>query len=350
MPVPAVKLRIFVASPGDVKEERDALDRVVAELNLTALNLISDVSVTIELVRWETHTFPEMGRPQGVINEQIGSYDIFVGIMWKRFGTPTGVAGSGTEEEFRIAYQRWVKEKSPKIMMYFREPPPLKLLEEIDQYRKVVQFRDELSNLGLIGSYSDQRQFADVVRPDLIGAIATILRSRRPAASTVHATAERVGDLALKTGLKEQAFALATQYEQLRTDMPAGTARTRKMELVMTQMRTLGTFLYPLLPELTVSDSPGRRLLGIAILQATPTPDYFEWLADRQGNEQPFVGYHAAVAMLAAARSPDPAGPKRLCAALALARRLLREKGLGEGADRETVLRTAEDELGCTSM
>jgi len=350
MPIPAVKLRVFLASPSDVKGERDALDRVVAELNLASTELISDMSVTVELVRWETHAYPQMGRPQGVINDQIGLYDIFVGIMWKRFGTPTGVADSGTEEEFRVAYQRWVADKSPEIMVYFREPPPLKSLEELDQYRKVVQFRDELSNKGLIGSYTDEREFADVVRPHLIRVIAKILRSRRPAASTAHATAERVGDLALRTGLKEQAFALATQYEKLRDDMPAGTARTRKMELLMTQMRTLGSFLYPLLSELTVSNSPGHRLLAVAVLQATPTSDYFEWLADRQGNEQPFVGYHAAVAMFAAARSPDSGEPERLCVALARARRLLREQGVGAGTDRDSVLRSAEEELGCAKL
>jgi hypothetical protein len=30
-------------------------------------------------------------------------YDIFIGIISLRFGTPTGVAGSGTEEEYRMA-------------------------------------------------------------------------------------------------------------------------------------------------------------------------------------------------------------------------------------------------------
>jgi hypothetical protein len=41
-----------------------------------------------------------MGRPEQLILDQIGQYDLFVGIMWRRFGTPTGVAGSGTEQEF----------------------------------------------------------------------------------------------------------------------------------------------------------------------------------------------------------------------------------------------------------
>ena len=37
---------------------------------------------------------------QDVINRQLGEYDIFLGIMNTRFGSPTHRADSGTEEEF----------------------------------------------------------------------------------------------------------------------------------------------------------------------------------------------------------------------------------------------------------
>ena len=81
------KVRVFVASPGDVDAERNTLPTVVQELNTT---IAPHKNCFLELVRWETHCTPEMGRPQGVINAQIGRYDIFLGIMWKRFGSPTG--------------------------------------------------------------------------------------------------------------------------------------------------------------------------------------------------------------------------------------------------------------------
>ena len=50
------------------------------------------------------------GEPEVLINDQIGKYDIFLGVMWRRFGTPTGVAESGTEEEFRRALELWAQE------------------------------------------------------------------------------------------------------------------------------------------------------------------------------------------------------------------------------------------------
>src|SRR5438309_1896456 len=92
------KLVVFAASPGDVSRERDLLDTVAAELNKT---LCPPLGIHLELVKWETDSFPGVASDaQALINQQIPPYDIFIGIMWKRFGTPTGRAGSGTEEEF----------------------------------------------------------------------------------------------------------------------------------------------------------------------------------------------------------------------------------------------------------
>ena len=87
-------IRIFVVGPEDVEEERQALAKVVQELNIT----LGDTSnVRLELLA-KSHVAPNIGAyPQAVINEQIGEdYDIFVGVLWKTFGTPTPRADSGT--------------------------------------------------------------------------------------------------------------------------------------------------------------------------------------------------------------------------------------------------------------
>ena len=88
--------RVFVASPRDVSAEREALERVVTEVNQTHG---VPLGYSIELWRWETHATPDGGRPQDVINAQLPEFDVFIGILWRRFGTPTGVAGSGTAED-----------------------------------------------------------------------------------------------------------------------------------------------------------------------------------------------------------------------------------------------------------
>jgi hypothetical protein len=57
--------------------------------------------------RWETDSRPglHLDGPQGLVDErmQIDEADIVIGIFWKRFGTPTGDADSGTEHELRRA-------------------------------------------------------------------------------------------------------------------------------------------------------------------------------------------------------------------------------------------------------
>jgi predicted nucleotide-binding protein len=175
MPLTITKVRIFVASPGDVTKERDHLSGVVAELNTT---VAAYKQMALELIRWETHAIPGMGRVQELINAQAGSYDIFVGIMWRRFGTPTGTEGSGTEEEFRLAYEAWRKEDSVRILFYFSQSAFMpRSGDEIQQFAKVLAFRQELEQKGLVWEYKNDEDFPNVVRPHLT----RILLDMRPA-------------------------------------------------------------------------------------------------------------------------------------------------------------------------
>jgi hypothetical protein len=170
-------IRVFVASPGDVQIERDALQGVVNELNRTFYALIPQSGIRVELVRWETDVAPDLGRPQEVINAQIRDYDIFVGIFWKRFGTPTGKAKSGTEEEFEIALKRRTKHGAPRIMIYFNVTPvrPPQSREELDQLTKVFEFRQRFNAIGLAWTYEGDRVFTDAIRPHLVKVIGQLI-------------------------------------------------------------------------------------------------------------------------------------------------------------------------------
>jgi CAP12/Pycsar effector protein, TIR domain/Domain of unknown function (DUF4062) len=193
------KIRIFAASPGDVCSERESLKRVVDELNTT---VAPDKDIVLELVRWETHCQPGMGRPQGLINNQIGKYDIFVGVMWKRFGTPTGEAESGTEEEFRLAYKSWSGNEAPLIKFYFNQEPFMPRTEvEIMQLSKVLQFKNEIQESGLVWEYPNSLTFPDVIRPHLYRSIIEITEntdSRQSAPSI--AQKEKVNNVYLAYG------------------------------------------------------------------------------------------------------------------------------------------------------
>jgi hypothetical protein len=172
---PLQRVQVFVASPGDVTEERDCLKRVIEELNGT---LGRQEDVLIELVRWETHAWPGFGEDaQAVINAEIEPFDIFVGIMWRRLGTPTHRSLSGTVEEFERAYASWVSHKRPAIMFYFRTSPFTPTLEELDQIKAVYEFRDSLRKLGaLFWEYDGVAQFERLAREHLYRQMSAGLR------------------------------------------------------------------------------------------------------------------------------------------------------------------------------
>jgi len=168
-------IKIFIASPGDVGEERDIISKaVIPELR----RIFGDEqifgrenTINLEAIRWETHTWPDIGEDaQDVINRQIGDFDVLVGIMWKRFGTPTNRADSGTGEEFERAFQYHKAYNRPKIMFYFRKSEFYTTdPEEWSQFNKVLTFRQKLITLGVrFNEYDSPLEFERFVREHLI--------------------------------------------------------------------------------------------------------------------------------------------------------------------------------------
>lgn len=140
--------KCFVASPSDTNYEREICDKVFLEIN-KAIGQAYDFR--IESIKWENDTRPSFGSDsQSVINKQVGDeYDFFIGIMYKKFGTSTTVAGSGTEEEFNRAYERYSKNVPVEIMWYFNDEPPKNLSDVIPtELEKVKAFQDKVASLG----------------------------------------------------------------------------------------------------------------------------------------------------------------------------------------------------------
>lgn len=133
-------IRCFIASPGDTAEERDICEKVFSEINA---GIGTAYGFVLKSLRWENDVHPGLGNGgQDVINSQIkDKYDLFIGIMYTKFGTPTEHAESGTEEEFNIAYERALQQKNMEIMFYFNDAAlnPSKL--DLEQYQKVTNFR-----------------------------------------------------------------------------------------------------------------------------------------------------------------------------------------------------------------
>jgi len=179
MPDGVTRLRIFVASPGDVLDERERLRLVVDELNRTLADSLGERS--LHLLDWHD-VVPSMGRPEQVILDQLklDAWDIFVGILWTCFGSPpraihpeTGKPFlSGTEEEFILAHRSWKETERPRILFYRCMRPPQ--LDKLDasQFQRVQQFfaRFEAGgeHPGLYQSYKTLEEFERRVRIDLM--------------------------------------------------------------------------------------------------------------------------------------------------------------------------------------
>jgi hypothetical protein len=143
-------LRVFAAFPSDLAEEVAVLASVIDELNSTVAR---ETGKRLELLTWKTHATPGVSTdPQAVINECVdGRYDVFVGLLWKRFGSRTPRAESGTAEEFDVAYQRAKsRPESVRVMFYFKRAPVS--FEEIDpaQIGAVNAFRERLGPKGVL--------------------------------------------------------------------------------------------------------------------------------------------------------------------------------------------------------
>jgi len=158
--------KCFIASPSDTKKEREICEKVFTEINR---NLGNIYNFRIESLRWENDVRPSFGTEgQDVINKQIGNdYELFIGIMYKMFGTPTFNAGSGTEEEFNNAYDKYNNSiNGVEIMFYFNDKAPDSLSDiNIMELDKVNSFKAKVSALGgLYCKYDGCDDFEDKLR------------------------------------------------------------------------------------------------------------------------------------------------------------------------------------------
>jgi hypothetical protein len=167
----AQELRCLLISPSDVAAERDAVAEVVTSWNA---QIGRALGARVELVRWETHSTPDLSAPpQQVLNEQLlEGCDFAIAIFWSRIGTPTAEYASGSDEEIRRLLGAGVR-----VLIYFSRSPIPQGALRTDQYARLQKLRDELEPLGLLGFYESVPHLREQVQlhitsvaSDLLGA------------------------------------------------------------------------------------------------------------------------------------------------------------------------------------
>jgi hypothetical protein len=167
-------MRVFVASPRDVWDERSRMPKVVESLNKT-LGVMANI--VVELWRWEVDAPPAAGEPQALINPELDQADVVVVVFWNRFGLQTQDGRTGTESEVMRSLERWNQVGRPQVMMYFCQRPALLDVEGLEQRAKVLNFRKRVESLtlALAVNYEDAPEFEWRVRDDLFLTLSRML-------------------------------------------------------------------------------------------------------------------------------------------------------------------------------
>lgn len=149
MPKEILEYRCLLISPGDVQVERDGLAKSVVDWNAQVGDALG---ARVELIRWETHSAPDMSAPpQEVLNTQIvEDCDLAVAVFWYRLGTPTEQFASGSIEEIEK-----LRESGKRVLIYFSSQPIPQGALDTDQFQRLQEVKNEYQQQGLLGSFSD---------------------------------------------------------------------------------------------------------------------------------------------------------------------------------------------------
>lgn len=159
-------LRVLISCPEDVNHERTLVEEICDQITKT---IGPSDNIELKCIHWVKDVVPVITGEgaQDVINKQIGkNYDIYIGIMWTRFGDRQTNGLSPTEEEFEDALKRRKDTGSPVIQFYFKNETYLpkndyekQQIAEIKKFKKRIE--DE--NLGLYAKFTDVKEFSQKI-------------------------------------------------------------------------------------------------------------------------------------------------------------------------------------------
>lgn len=146
------ELRVFLASPGGLESERDAIEQLAGTLNA---NFSDRLNVTIIVRRFEQRA-ARSGRPQAQINPWVDDCDLLIAIVHRRWGSPSGEGDqTGFSEEFDRAIDRFETTGHPVVSLHFKAVDPESEADAGPQLAQVMAFRRriEADHVGLYANF-----------------------------------------------------------------------------------------------------------------------------------------------------------------------------------------------------
>jgi hypothetical protein len=174
-PLDVKHYHVFLASPGDVEDERRAVRAFFDSYNR---NQGKPRELSFDVVDWENYSTAGVGRPQELITRQTlerfrESLVLVIGIMDQRCGSDSGVKESGTEEEFECATENR-QFGFPEVKWFFRDRKKLEFAADdpekaLAQWKKVKAFREKVEKQKAVysRSYADLPVFRALLEQDL---------------------------------------------------------------------------------------------------------------------------------------------------------------------------------------
>ena len=157
---------VFVAGAEDVDHLIVSTLRLIAGLDKV---LCPTFGMSLRGVRGLGVAPAGWGRPQDRINPLVRSCDLFMGIVSRQFGHPTGVAVSGTIEEFDIvADLRRLTGRTPEILLFFRQLPEAQDQEVSRDLQLIREFRRRIAEELLWVDFDDDEHFKELCVEQLI--------------------------------------------------------------------------------------------------------------------------------------------------------------------------------------
>jgi hypothetical protein len=173
--VAKTELRVFVASPGGLNDERDAVEDAASQLNA---RLGDRLNVVITVRRFE-QLVSRAGRPQGQINPWVDDCDVLIAIVHRQMGSSSGHSdATGFTEEFDRAIGRFEETGHPTVSLHFKAVDPDSEADAGPKLAKVLEFRDriEKQHVGLYQRF----EFVDRFRASVIQLLAEEMHEVAP--------------------------------------------------------------------------------------------------------------------------------------------------------------------------
>jgi len=164
MPEKITEIKVFISCPTDVTREKDIVIDVCKSLS----SILRNRKISVSPIHWKKDVPPQITgeNPQDRIDEFLvqSNYDIYVGILWKRFGDSLENGLTPTEGEFEDAFERYKSVKRPLIIVFFKRNKFYPTNQyETEQFHSVQKFCEKLRDIGLYKDFTNSKDFQRMI-------------------------------------------------------------------------------------------------------------------------------------------------------------------------------------------